>query len=380
MEVAIIPTHLNSKRLKDKPLRMIAGKPILKWVWEAVSGYYPNTYIATDSLELHQIAKGWGASVLITDECANGTERCAKAAKQLIGFDYVINVQGDMPFIGKEHFSQLRFAFGDVSTLWAWATDNDKSFLLHEWNLVTKFTRTRTPYKHIGIYKYRYDVLQKIAKLPATKEEQKHSLEQLRWLNQYHTTAIASPDTLSVDTEEDLQLAQLHGLKAVNCKAINGVDNFCPKALQGQRIITSGMGKAGQIAQLAASLFASNGITSHFLHPADAQHGDLGRVEPTDALLLFSNSGETRELIELCQLTKNKKYLITSKPDSTLGKLCQTFSIGNPAEACTLGLTPSTSLMAMLLAIQHILFSLSTITRKEYGNLHHGGYLGQKAR
>jgi arabinose-5-phosphate isomerase len=192
--------------------------------------------------------------------------------------------------------------------------------------------------------------------------------------------AAPAPDTLSVDTPEDLEAAKFMALQIANSNAIMNVPEFNPIGLKGKRIITSGMGKAGQIAQLAASLLASNGVTSHFIHPADAQHGELGRIEKTDTLLLFSNSGETRELIELCELTENEKYVVTSNPQSTLAQMCVPILTGNPLEVCPLGLTPSTSLSTMLLITQHILFSITEINRIEYGKLHHGGYLGQKSR
>lgn len=87
------------------------------------------------------------------------------------------------------------------------------------------------------------------------------------------------------------------------------------------KLVTSGMGKAGQIAMNIATTFCSTGIPSVFLHPSEAQHGDLGILQENDLLLLISNSGKTREIVELTQLAHNlnpelKFIVITGNPDS----------------------------------------------------------------
>ena len=89
------------------------------------------------------------------------------------------------------------------------------------------------------------------------------------------------------------------------------------------KLVTSGMGKAGQIAMNIATTFCSTGIPSVFLHPSEAQHGDLGILQENDLLLLISNSGKTREIVELTQLAHNlnpglKFIVITGNPDSPL--------------------------------------------------------------
>ena len=86
------------------------------------------------------------------------------------------------------------------------------------------------------------------------------------------------------------------------------------------KLVTSGMGKAGQIAMNIATTFCSTGIPSVFLHPSEAQHGDLGILQENDLLLLISNSGKTREIVELTQLAHNlnpqlKFIVITGNPD-----------------------------------------------------------------
>ena len=119
------------------------------------------------------------------------------------------------------------------------------------------------------------------------------------------------------------------------------------------KLVTSGMGKAGQIAMNIATTFCSTGIPSVFLHPSEAQHGDLGILQKNDLLLLISNSGKTREIVELTRLAHNldpdlKFIVITGNPDSPLAKesdVC--LSTGKPAEVCVLGMTPTTSTTAM---------------------------------
>lgn len=155
------------------------------------------------------------------------------------------------------------------------------------------------------------------------------------------------------------------------------------------KIVASGMGKAGQIALNIATTFSSTGTPAVFLHPSDAQHGDLGVVQSNDVLLLISNSGKTREILELIELADNLYpdipfIVITGNPESELAKSANaTLSTGNPEEVCILGLTPSTSTTAMTV-IGDILVVLMMkkigFTSADYAKRHHGGYLGDKSR
>lgn len=157
----------------------------------------------------------------------------------------------------------------------------------------------------------------------------------------------------------------------------------------GGTLITSGMGKAGQIAMNIATTFSSTGTPAFFLHPSEAQHGDLGILRKNDVMLLISNSGKTRELVELIELSKGlipgmKFIVITSNPESELSKKATVCLLtGAPREVCTLGLTPTTSTTVMTV-IGDILV-VSTMKRigfnnKDYAKRHHGGYLGSKSR
>ncbi len=155
------------------------------------------------------------------------------------------------------------------------------------------------------------------------------------------------------------------------------------------KLVTSGMGKAGQIAMNIATTFCSTGIPSVFLHPSEAQHGDLGVLQENDLLLLISNSGKTREIVELTQLAHNlnpslKKIVITGNPESPLAEAADIcLCTGHPAEACLLGMTPTTSTTVMtvigdILVVETMRRTKFTI--EEYSKRHHGGYLGEKSR
>ena len=157
----------------------------------------------------------------------------------------------------------------------------------------------------------------------------------------------------------------------------------------GGKLVTSGMGKCGQIAMNIATTFASTGIPAVTLHPSEAQHGDLGVLQPNDVMLLLSNSGKTTEIIDLVSLAHNlypqlKFIVITGNDKSELAKLADVclFTGGAP-EVCPLGLTPTTS-TTMMTVIGDVLVvntMLATgFTKQEYALRHHGGYLGQKSR
>lgn len=158
---------------------------------------------------------------------------------------------------------------------------------------------------------------------------------------------------------------------------------------QGGKLVTSGMGKAGQIAMNIATTFCSTGIPSVFLHPSEAQHGDLGILQPNDLLLLISNSGKTREIVELTQLVQVlnptiKKIVITGDENSPLAIAADVcLFTGHPDEVCVLGMTPTTSTTVMtvigdILVVETM--KQTGFTMEEYSKRHHGGYLGSKSR
>ena len=157
----------------------------------------------------------------------------------------------------------------------------------------------------------------------------------------------------------------------------------------GGKLVTSGMGKCGQIAMNIATTFSSTGIPAVCLHPSEAQHGDLGVLQPNDVMLLLSNSGKTNEIIELTNLAhalypQIKFIVITGNADSPLAKRADTcLCTGGYPEVCPLGLTPTTS-TTMMTVIGDILvvnvMRRTGFTIKDYAMRHHGGYLGEKSR
>jgi arabinose-5-phosphate isomerase len=159
--------------------------------------------------------------------------------------------------------------------------------------------------------------------------------------------------------------------------------------VNGGKVVASGMGKAGQIALNIATTFSATGTPAIFLHPSDAQHGDLGVIQPNDMLMLVSNSGKTLEILELCELSRRLGYdmkmlVITGNPDSELGHLANvTISTGHPDEVCPLGLTPTTSTTVMTVigdALVVMMMKRIGFAAADYARRHHGGYLGIKSR
>jgi len=158
---------------------------------------------------------------------------------------------------------------------------------------------------------------------------------------------------------------------------------------RGGKLISGGMGKAGQIAINIATTFSSTGTPAVFLHPSDAQHGDLGVIQENDILLLISNSGKTREILELVHLAKQlvaqiPLIVITGNPNTELARQADVILYtGNPPEVCPLGLTPTTSTTVMT-AIGDVLVVMMMkkigFTSEAYAKRHHGGYLGVKSR
>lgn len=158
---------------------------------------------------------------------------------------------------------------------------------------------------------------------------------------------------------------------------------------RGGKLVTSGMGKAGQIAMNIATTFSSTGTPAVNLHPSEAQHGDLGVVQPDDIVLLVSNSGKTREILELIDLLHGlypgmPTIVITGAADSPLAHAADiTLLTGTSPEVCPLGLTPTTSTTMMTVIGDVLVVNVMEaigFTRADYAKRHHGGYLGRASR
>lgn len=155
------------------------------------------------------------------------------------------------------------------------------------------------------------------------------------------------------------------------------------------KMVISGMGKAGQIGINIATTLSSTGTPAVFLHPSEAQHGDLGLIQENDVLLLISNSGKTREILELIQLAKNlhpaiKIIALSGSDNSDLATEADFLLFtGGPKEICPLGLTPTTSTTVMTVVgdiLVVLLMEKIGFTKEDYAKRHHSGYLGSKAR
>jgi arabinose-5-phosphate isomerase len=150
-------------------------------------------------------------------------------------------------------------------------------------------------------------------------------------------------------------------------------------------VIVSGIGKAGLIGRKMSATLASTGTPSHFLHPAEAVHGDLGRLRQNDVVIVLSYGGQTNEIVRLINLVKQleiKLIAITGENDSELARhsdvvLC----MGKVSEACPLGLAPSVSTACMLAigdALAFMVMKARHFSVEDFVRFHPGGSLGSK--
>jgi arabinose-5-phosphate isomerase len=151
------------------------------------------------------------------------------------------------------------------------------------------------------------------------------------------------------------------------------------------KVIASGLGKSGIVANKVAATFSSTGTPSVFLHPVDALHGDIGLVQKNDIGLLFSNSGENREMLDLLQAFKRmglKTIAMTGRAKSTLANYADAaLDASVKEEACPLGLAPTSSVIVALAlgdALAAALMERRGFTQEDYSRLHPSGALGKK--
>ena len=184
-------------------------------------------------------------------------------------------------------------------------------------------------------------------------------------------------------------------VKAIKNIPINGIiENvidviFQNVHLKNGKVVVSGMGKAGQIGMNIATTLSSTGTPAVSIHPSEAQHGDLGLLQKNDVLLLISNSGKTREILEFIDLAKNlynniPVISLTGDQNSPLAKFSnECLFTGNPKEICPLGLTPTTSTTVMTVVGDILVVSMMKkikFSKEDYAKRHHSGYLGKKAK
>jgi 3-deoxy-manno-octulosonate cytidylyltransferase (CMP-KDO synthetase) len=232
--LGVIPARLASTRLARKVLRIVAGRPMLAWVYEAAAAcpQLDRVVIATDSDEVAELCRenNWPAQLTSTD-LPSGTDRVHAVAQQ-IPADIYVNIQGDEPLLKPEHLTALLRPFTQphvqVSTLKVLCTPenianpNAVKVVTAADGRALYFSRATIPFdrdgrarnniappqywKHIGIYAYRQSALQPFPTLPPSALEQAERLEQLRFLENNIDIYVEPTnfDTIGVDTEEDL--------------------------------------------------------------------------------------------------------------------------------------------------------------------------------
>jgi len=200
----------------------------------------------------------------------------------------------------------------------------------------------------------------------------------------YHRTAAMDPILLRAKAILTAEAEAIHNIP-LDDHFIRALDILCK--CKG-KIITTGMGKAGNIALKMAGTLCSTGSPACFLHPGESAHGDLGLLDKKDVIVAFSTSGKTRDVVEMLQravaLGVRKIIGITSHPDSSIRSLCTVIiNMGDIVEPCSIGLTPTASTAVMLAlgdALSLTLMEKKGFTKSQFGVRHHGGYLGHKAR
>lgn len=236
--VVVIPARYASTRFPGKPLAIVQGKTMIQRVYEQASkaSMPDQVAIATDDERIFEHALSFGATVFMTDpELPSGTDRCAAAAAHYPGASFIINVQGDEPFVQPEQIDLLASVLmnhpqREIATL---ARRIDNPDLLFNPNVVkvvfslknealyfsrhpVPFVRGAEPekwlekqvfFKHIGLYAFKKDTLLELSRLAPASLEQAESLEQLRWLENGYGIAVGITDieTTGIDTPEDLE-------------------------------------------------------------------------------------------------------------------------------------------------------------------------------
>ncbi|MDO4180659.1 MAG: 3-deoxy-manno-octulosonate cytidylyltransferase [Bacteroidales bacterium] len=240
--IGIIPARYASTRFPAKPLAMLGGRPVIRRVYEQVEGVLDEVYVATDDERIEAAVKDFGGKVVMTSaNHKSGTDRCYEAYTKVgNGYDVVVNIQGDEPFIRRSQLEAVKACFDDAVTqiatlvkpfapedgLAALENPNSPKVVVNKNMNALYFSRSVIPYlrnvakeewlkqhtyyKHIGLYAYRAEVLKEITALPQSPLELAESLEQLRWLENGYTikVGISEVETIGIDTPQDLARAE----------------------------------------------------------------------------------------------------------------------------------------------------------------------------
>lgn len=235
--LGIIPARYASTRFPGKPLIDIAGKSMIQRVYEQAcsSSSLDKVVIATDDERIISEVKRFGGEFALTrSDHQSGTDRCAEVAEKFRGFEVIINIQGDEPYIDPVQIDLLSSCFTDpevkLATLVKRIRDEEELFnqnipkvVLNHRQQAIYFSRHTIPflrnteqanwlkthqfYKHIGIYGYTVETLLQITRLKPSSLELAESLEQLRWIENGYAiqTRVTAMESIAVDTPEDLE-------------------------------------------------------------------------------------------------------------------------------------------------------------------------------
>ncbi len=235
--LGIIPARYASTRFPEKLIQEVNGKSILQFVYEQClkSSYLSKVIIATDHELIFEKVKGFGAEVVMTStKHLSGTDRCAEALVIYGGakeFDFAINIQGDEPLISPNTIDDLCGIFNNrteiasvykkISLIEELLNPNVVKVVIGENKQALYFSRSPIPFvrdeeidnwlvnhsffKHLGMYGFRADILEKIVKIPVSKLEVVEKLEQLRWLVNGYKISMqeTSNESMGIDTQED---------------------------------------------------------------------------------------------------------------------------------------------------------------------------------
>ena len=236
--LGIIPARYGSTRFEGKPLALINGKMMIQRVYEQAkkADRLSEVVVATDDERIFNAVVGFGGKAVMTSaNHKSGTDRCCEVVEKIgEGFDAVINIQGDEPYINPLQINQIAELISDKDTPLAslckpikdydeLVSHNAVKVVLDVNGKALYFSRYAIPfmrnveddkiwlekrefYKHIGIYAYKCDVLKKVAALPQSGLELAESLEQLRWLENGYTVrmGVTEFESYSVDVPEDI--------------------------------------------------------------------------------------------------------------------------------------------------------------------------------
>ncbi|CAN5327033.1 3-deoxy-manno-octulosonate cytidylyltransferase [soil metagenome] len=238
--LGVIPARFASSRFPGKPLADLLGKSMVHRVYLQCkkSKLLSDIVVATDHQQIFDHVTGFGGNAVLTsDQHPSGTDRCREALELHAGsFDFVVNIQGDEPFIDPHQIdllcksldaaTELATLIQKIITLEQLLSPGEAKVVLNHKQEAMFFSRSPIPfvqkvdqkdwldhtqfYRHVGLYAYRNDILKKITQLPVSPLEKSESLEQLRWIEngfKIKTVETDAEEGLCIDTPEDLEKA-----------------------------------------------------------------------------------------------------------------------------------------------------------------------------